>query len=96
MNLQEKQLRILTSQEGHVLTQNKDVQVLNRIFTKTIYLAANDSPDNWKEIADDEAESIRQQQYAEVEAQKKREEREAKMRELEAQLQALKDESDAE
>jgi hypothetical protein len=36
------------------LTQVEDVEIQNRIFSKKIFLAVNDSIDNWKEITEEE------------------------------------------
>lgn len=54
--------RVLEASEGFTLTQYADVPLLERTLVKKIYLAVNDSPDNWKEITDEEAEEIRRQQ----------------------------------
>lgn len=53
---------ILQPSEGYTLTQSKDVEVQDRILSKKIFLAVNDSPDNWKEITDVEAEAIKAEQ----------------------------------
>lgn len=50
--------RVLTPDEGCFLTQAADVPAAERIVSDCIYLAANDSPDNWKEITADEAQAI--------------------------------------
>lgn len=41
------------------MTQAKDVAPEQRIFVETIYLAINDSPDNWREISVAEADAVR-------------------------------------
>ena len=46
---------VLKADEGMALTQAGDVSIRDRIVTGTVYLAANDSPDNWKEIASAQA-----------------------------------------
>lgn len=53
---------ILQPSEGYTLTQSADVKIAERILSKKVFLAINDSPDNWKEITDEEAENIRIQQ----------------------------------
>lgn len=53
---------ILQPSEGYTLTQSADVEIEERILSKKVFLAVNDSPDNWKEITDEEAENIRIQQ----------------------------------
>ena len=52
-------VRIIEPGEGHTLTQNNDVDIQSRVLSKKIYLAVNDSPDNYKEITDAEADEIR-------------------------------------
>lgn len=59
---------ILEATKGNVLTQSKDVPIESRVLTYKIYLAVNDSPDNWKEISEEEAEKIRSQQKADIES----------------------------
>ena len=53
---------ILQPSEGYTLTQSADVKISERILSKKVFLAINDSPDNWNEITDEEAEKIRIQQ----------------------------------
>lgn len=53
---------ILQPSEGYTLTQSADVEIEERILSKKVFLAVNDTPDNWKEITDEEAENIRIQQ----------------------------------
>lgn len=48
--------------EGYVFTQAADVEVSRRILTKMIYLADNDSLENWKEISQVEADAIAAEQ----------------------------------
>ena len=52
-------VRIIEPSEGHTLTQKNDVDIQSRVLSKKIYLAVNDSPDNYKEITDAEADEIR-------------------------------------
>ena len=54
--------RVLEASEGFTLTQSAEVALLDRILVKKVYLAVNDSPANWKEITDAEADEIRRQQ----------------------------------
>lgn len=63
---------ILQPSEGYTLTQSKEVEVQDRILSKKIFLAVNDSPDNYKEITDKEAEAIiaEQERLAEEERKK--------------------------
>ena len=53
---------LLTPDEGMMLTLAADVPVESRIVTDRVYLAVNDSPDNWREITADEAAAIRAKQ----------------------------------
>ena len=65
-------LRKLEPSEGSVLTQSSDDTALaDRFFSKLIYLGANDSEENYKEITDAEAEEIKAQQEAAREAERK-------------------------
>jgi hypothetical protein len=43
------------------LTQAEDVEILTRVFSKKVYLAVNDSQDNWKEITQAEYEQYQAQ-----------------------------------
>lgn len=51
------ELRKLTAAEGMTLYNGE-------AFGKEVYLGKNDSPDNWQEITDEEAEAIQQAQLA--------------------------------
>ena len=53
-------LRKLTAAEGHTLYDGETL-------SKEIYLGSLDSPENWREITDAEAEEIRKEQEAEAE-----------------------------
>ena len=55
-------VQIIEPSEGYTLTQAKEVKMEDRILSKKIYLAVNDSPDNYKEITDKEAEAIKAEQ----------------------------------
>lgn len=88
----EKTLRVMTPSEGMVLTQNEDVEIVKRIFTDKVYLGAQDRPGNWREITEEEALKLKEEQHAEIAAIMAREEKERKKRELEEQLKALEDE----
>lgn len=50
--------RVITPEEGHFLTQAEDIDIMQRVFSKEIFLAVTDSPANWKEITEDEANII--------------------------------------
>lgn len=64
---------VLEPSEGYTLTQSEDVEVQNRILSKKVFLAVNDSPSNWKEITDAEADEIRisQEEYAKLQENSK-------------------------
>ena len=53
---------ILEPNAGCLLTQSADVELQNRVFSEEIWLAATDSPENWKDISIEEAEAIKKQQ----------------------------------
>ena len=53
---------VLTASADHFLTQAVCEDARNAILTKKIWLAANDSADNWREITAEEAEAIKEQQ----------------------------------
>lgn len=55
-------VRVIEPETGFYLTQAADVNVEDRILSKKIFLAINDSEDNWKEISDMEAEVIKAEQ----------------------------------
>lgn len=65
---------ILQPSEGYTLTQSKEVEVQDRILSKKIFLAVNDSPDNYKEITDKEADEIRAEQERLAEEERKKHE----------------------
>ena len=67
-------VQIIEPSEGYTLTQSKEVEVRDRILSKKIFLAVNDSPDNWKEITDAEAEAIKAEQERLVEEEHKKHE----------------------
>ncbi len=60
--------RVLHADEGHFLTQAGEVPIPDRAVTETVYLAATDSPDNWREITADEAAAILEAQREAAEA----------------------------
>lgn len=51
--------RVLIPSEGHVLTQAADVADNDRVFSTKVFLAANDDPASWREIAAAEADTIK-------------------------------------
>ena len=53
---------ILKPNAGCVLTQSAEVELQNRVFSEEIWLAATDSPENWKDISIEEAEALKKQQ----------------------------------
>ena len=87
---------VLTAADGHKLTQAGEVDILARTITPKAFLAATDSPDNWREITDAEADALR----AEIEAARQAAEEAARaeverMREAELNMtNAMNDEVD--
>ena len=67
-------VQIIEPSEGYTLTQSKEVEVQDRILSKKIFLAVNDSPDNYKEITDKEADEIRAEQERLAEEERKKHE----------------------
>lgn len=57
-------VRVIEPSEGYTLTQSAEVDIECRVLSKKIFLAVNDSLDNWKEITDAEADEVRLQQEA--------------------------------
>lgn len=66
-------VQIIEPSDGYTLTQSKDVELRERIFSKKVFLAVNDSVSNWKEITDEEAARLKAEQeiLAKQEAEKK-------------------------
>lgn len=52
--------KVLVPEEGHYITQAGEVADEERVFSKEVFLAINDSPANWKEITEEEADRIRE------------------------------------
>lgn len=48
--------------EGNFLTQASDVDIQNRIITDKVFLAVNDTPENWMEITAEDAKVIKEEQ----------------------------------
>lgn len=46
-------VQILEPENGW-LTQAQEIEIQNRIFSKKVFLAVNDSVDNWTEISEEE------------------------------------------
>ena len=46
------EVRIIEPDEGKWLTQNSEVSATERVFSKKVFLAVNDSPSNWRECDD--------------------------------------------
>lgn len=73
-------VRILQPSEGFTLTQNKEVDIKERIFSNAVYLAKTDTPSSWKEITNEVAEVLKEEQRIAFE---KEEEELRRKRELE-------------
>lgn len=59
MKQTEYSVQIIEAEEGKTLTQVAEVALQERVFSKKLYLAVNDSPNNWKEITDEEAATLK-------------------------------------
>lgn len=66
--------RVISADPGSFLTQAGDAPIPDRAVTETVYLAATDSPENWREITAKEAEEIltAQREAAEAAAEEAR------------------------
>ena len=53
---------VLTAAEGCYLTQANCDDIRTAIITERVYRANTDSPDNWREISAEEADSIKAEQ----------------------------------
>lgn len=68
MKQTEYSVQIIEAEEGKTLTQVAEVALQDRVFSKKLYLAVNDSADNWKEITDEEAATLKAEADAEANA----------------------------
>lgn len=59
-------VRVIEPSDGKWLTNSGDVPLRDRVFSRKVFLAANDSPDNWAEITDGEYQE-HQRRIAETE-----------------------------
>jgi hypothetical protein len=50
--------RKLTASQGHMLTQNADVEEWQRVLAPYVILGAGDNAANWKEITQEEADAV--------------------------------------
>lgn len=56
-------IEVLSASEGHKLTQaSEEVSMSQRIISDRIFLAVTDKAENYKEITDEEANSILEEQ----------------------------------
>lgn len=62
--------RVITPENGFVLTQAGDVDIKDRIFSDKVFLGVNDNPSNWKEITEAEAEALKAELREQEEADK--------------------------
>ena len=62
-------VHIIEPSEGYTLTQNSDIDLKDRIFSKKIFLAVNDKASNWCEITDAEADALKREQEALIKAE---------------------------
>lgn len=47
-------IQIIEPTEGWLTQSQDDIEIQNRIFSKKVFLAVNDSIDNWKEISEEQ------------------------------------------
>lgn len=63
-------MKKITPKDGYVLTQKDEATPLEqRVFAKEVFLAVNDSIDNWRDILESEAEVLKEQQLILLEQQ---------------------------
>lgn len=63
--------KVIRPSEGHYLTQvDEEISITDRMVATVIAIGKNDSPDNYKEITQEEADAIRQEQAAAREQEK--------------------------
>lgn len=58
----------LTASDGMVITNAADIDIRERLFARVVVLAVNDSADNYCEITEAEAETLRAEQQAAFDA----------------------------
>ena len=63
---------ILRASEGMYITQVADVDVMDRIVSKTIALGKNSSVEDYKEITEEEGKAVLEEQNAIREEQRKK------------------------
>lgn len=59
---EEIRVQVLMPSKGYKLTQSKKVDIANRIISDKVYLGVFDTPSDWIEITDEEANEIIAQQ----------------------------------
>lgn len=64
METKKVEITVIEASEDHTLL-NMDGQTMGKV----VYLSANDTPENWKEITDAQADEIRARLAAEKEAE---------------------------
>ena len=63
--------KVIRPSEGYYLTQvDEEVSITDRMVATVIAIGKNDSPDNYKEITQEEADAIRAEQAAAREQEK--------------------------
>lgn len=73
---------ILKAEDGHMLTQAGEVELIHRVFVSEAWLADSDSVDNYKEITKAEADALISEQEAEIARRAESEEPRAEGEEL--------------
>lgn len=82
-------MRRLYPAEGCRLTQSGDVKDEVRVFAKMVSLAKDDSPENWKEVTEAEAEAFKAALAESRESAARKAARQQERAELEARLAEL-------
>lgn len=54
-------MRNIIAKEGYVFTEAADIPLQERLFAKKLYLGICDSPDNWKEITEEEYNKMQEE-----------------------------------
>lgn len=60
-------MRKMTARDGYMYTQSYEVPLEQMVFARELYLGINDSPDNWKEVTESEAQEWMQKQQEKAE-----------------------------
>lgn len=62
MKIENYTTTVINAEEGNYLTQVADVDIMKRLIVRTVALGRYDSAENWKEIPEEEAQSLLEEQ----------------------------------